>query len=63
MRKSVPYGGRAMTLEQIAQEMGITYERVRQIEKEVIAKLKSKCERMGLKPEHILPTPFDEARQ
>jgi DNA-directed RNA polymerase sigma subunit (sigma70/sigma32) len=63
MRKSVPYGGRAMTLDQISQELGITRERVRQIEKEAIAKIKARCERMGLKAEYILPTPFDERRQ
>lgn len=63
MRKSIPYGGRAMTLDQISQELGITRERVRQIEKAAIAKIKARCERMGLKAEHILPTPFDERRQ
>lgn len=52
-----------MTLDQISQELGITRERVRQIEKAAIAKIKAKCERMGLKAEYILPTPHDETRQ
>ena len=63
MRKSVPYQGRAMTLDQISQELGISHERVRQIEKRAIEKMKAKLDSLGISAELILPTPFDETRQ
>lgn len=63
MRKSVPYAGRAMTLHQIASELGISYERVRQIEKEAISKIKAKLKARNIDADSILPSPFDEARQ
>lgn len=63
MRKSVPYGGRAMTLDQISLELGITRERVRQIEKRALEKLKAKLDRLGIQPEYVLPANYEEAKQ
>lgn len=63
MRKSVPYAGRAMTLDQISQEMGITKERVRQIEKAALAKLNAKLLARGINAAAILPPNYDEAKQ
>ena len=63
MRKSVPHGGRAMTLDQISQELGITKERVRQIEKRAIEKLKAKMDSYGIKAEYIIPANYSETKQ
>ena len=64
MRKSVPYAGRAMTLDQISQELGITKERVRQIEKRALEKLNDKLQRLGITAsEFILPNEYPETKQ
>ena len=64
MRKSVPYGGRAMTLDQISQELGITKERVRQIEKRALQKLNEKLQRLGITAsEFILPCSHPDTKQ
>lgn len=63
MRKSVPYAGRAMTLDQISQEMGITKERVRQIEKKALEKLNAKLHAMGIDASAIIPANYDEVKQ
>lgn len=57
-----PWNDRAMTLADIAAELGTSTERVRQIEKRALEKFAAKCKRMGLKPEYILPATYDEAK-
>ena len=52
-----------MTLDQISQELGITRERVRQIERDALKKLNAKLARMGIDPSAILPATYDEAKQ
>lgn len=51
-----------MTLDQISQELGITKERVRQIEKSAIQKLKAKLNARGIEASFILPPNYDEAK-
>ena len=46
-----------MTLEEIAQEMGITRERVRQIEKEALTKLRKRLLKLGMTPADLLQDP------
>lgn len=62
-RKSIPWNNRAMTLDQISQELGITRERVRQIERDALIKLKKKLHARGIPAEFILPPNYDEAKQ
>ena len=62
MRKKAHHQ-RVMTLDQISQELGITRERVRQIERDALIKLKKKLFAMGIPPENILPATYDEAKQ
>ena len=51
-----------MTLDQISQELGITRERVRQIERDALKKLNAKLHAMGIPPEYILPENYEEAK-
>lgn len=51
-----------MTLDQISQELGITKERVRQIEQSAIQKLKAKLTARGIEANFILPPNYDEAK-
>ena len=62
MRKKAHHQ-RVMTLDQISQELGITRERVRQIERDALKKLNAKLARMGIDPSAILPATYDEAKQ
>lgn len=62
MRKSVPYGGRAMTLEQISQELGVTRERVRQIERDALKKINARLKARGITAADVLPAAYEEAK-
>ena len=44
-----------MTLEEIADELGVTRERVRQIEKMALQKLRIRLRRYGLELEDLIP--------
>jgi DNA-directed RNA polymerase sigma subunit (sigma70/sigma32) len=55
--------GKAMSLDQISKELGITRERVRQIERDAIKKLLTKLKNRGItEPGHILPEQFEEMK-
>lgn len=60
--RGIPHNGRAMTLEEVSREMGITKERVRQIERDALIKLKRQLKNLGIKPEMILPENYDEVK-
>lgn len=51
-----PYHDRAMTLEAIGRALGVTRERVRQIETRALAKLRAECERLGITAQDVLET-------
>lgn len=53
---------RTMTLQECADEMGCTAERVRQIEAKALYKLRAVLAQRGVTPEFILPPNYDEAR-
>ena len=53
---------RYMTLHDVAAEMGITAERVRQIEAKALYKLKKLMAERGIDAAAILPPNYDEAR-
>lgn len=56
------HGGRVMSLDEVSQELGVTIERVRQIEHGAIKKLKRQLKHLGIKPEMILPENYDEVK-
>lgn len=56
------HGGRVMSLDEVSQELGVSIERVRQIEHGAIKKLKRQLKRLGIKPEIILPENYDEVK-
>ncbi len=60
--KGVAHNDRTMTLDEVSLELGVSKERVRQIEAKALAKLKAQLERLGIKPELILPPNYDEAK-
>jgi DNA-directed RNA polymerase sigma subunit (sigma70/sigma32) len=47
-----------MTLEEVGELLGCTRERVRQIEKKALAKMRRRLMLMGLKLEDVLPDQF-----
>ena len=53
---------RAKTLQECADELGCTAERVRQIEARALYKLRAVLAQRGVTPEFILPANFEEAR-
>lgn len=53
---------RSMSLKEVAAEMDMSAERVRQIEVRALAKLRAILEHRGLTPKTLLPENFDEAR-
>ena len=57
-----PYNGHHMSLREVAEEMGITPERVRQIELKALKKLFSILASRGIDASLILPETFDEAK-
>ena len=61
-KDGTPYAGRAMTLDQISQELGVTRERVRQIERDALKKLHAKLLARGVDASAILPPNYDEAK-
>lgn len=54
---------RACTLEAVSIEMGITMERVRQIEKAALEKIKATLDRRGLTFDLIMPDLFEKSDQ
>lgn len=46
--------GQPMTLEQVGQELGVTRERVRQIEAAALAKLRATCEALDIEPGDVI---------
>ena len=54
---------RACTLEAVSLEMGITMERVRQIEKSALEKIKATLDRRGLTFDLIMPDLFERSDQ
>lgn len=63
MTRKVAHHNKAMTLDQISQELGITRERVRQIERDALIKLKKKLHARGIPAEFILPPNYEEVKQ
>ena len=57
-----PHNGRCMSLREVADELEITPERVRQIELKALKKLFSVLESRGIDASLILPETFDEAK-
>lgn len=53
---------RAMTLQEVAAEMGCTAERVRQIEASALYKLRKLMAERGIDAAGILPPDYEEAR-
>ena len=53
---------RNMSLNEVAAELDMSAERVRQIETRALAKLKLILEGRGISPKTLLPENFDEAR-
>lgn len=62
MREQKLKEDRAMSLREVAAELGITKERVRQIERKALAKLNARLQARGLSAELILPPGYDEAK-
>lgn len=56
------HGGRVMSLDEVSEELGVTIERVRQIEKAALIKLKKQLKNLGIEPEMILPENYDEVK-
>lgn len=54
MRPGEAVDDRAMTLEEIGRELGVTRERARQIEAKALGKLRAECERLGIEPGDVV---------
>ena len=60
MRKKLAYNMRAMTLDEVGKEMGISKERVRQLEERALRKLR---QALGdLQKDDILPDRFEHTK-
>lgn len=56
------HNGRAMTLHEVSQELGITPERARQIDRDALKKLHARLLARGIDASAILPPNYDEAK-
>lgn len=61
-KKSAGYIYRAMTLAEVAAELGVTSERVRQIETNALYKIRVAMKARGINAEMLLPPDYEEAR-